>query len=233
MFQTESGGGFGDAIGFVGREGFGLAAGYMKWFGGYVQRGVALRKGQRYLAKATFHVNMGLVDPSNPPDWQQHIEWMFIFNDRGHQVDSQKMKASVPFGQLDTALFVVEALDNVRIDFGLVFNSLWPSTAGEIHIKSIELLEVPGDYGTPVMVGNPDAAPAPTPDPTPDPSTETAKPAPTQPTAKVSSASLIAALQGDDAAVIAAGLRAAANSGQFDATAAAGFNRLADVFERL
>lgn len=215
-------------------EGFGLAAGYMKWFAGYVQRGVALRKGQRYLAKTNFHVNMGLVDPSNPSDWQQHIEWMFIFNDRGHQVNSTKMKAGVPFGQQETALFVVEPLDDISIDFGLIFHSLWPSTAGEIHIKSIELLEVPGDYGTPVMIGNPDATlePAPTTAPV-DEVSEMTDEASAQPEAEISADSLTAALQGDDAAVIAAGLRAAADSGQFDATAAAGFNRLADVFERL
>lgn len=220
-------------------EGFGLAAGYMKWFGGYVQRGVTLKKGQRYLAKATFHVNMGLVDPTNPPDWQQHIEWMFIFNDRGHQVESHKMKAGKPFGQEEVALFVVEARDNITIDFGIIFNSLWPSTAGEIHIKRIELLEVPSDYGQPVMVGNPDAAPvAASQPPAPQPevaaaSPEPAKPEPAPVAAKVSAKSLIEALQGDDAAVIAAGLRSIASSGQFDASATAGLNRLADVFERL
>lgn len=211
-------------------EGFGLAAGYMKWFGGYVQRGVRLRRGQRYLAKAVFFVNMGLVDPSNPPDWQQHIGWKFIFNERGHQVDSTTMKASVPFGQEQTALFVVEPIADISIDFGLLFQSDYASTAGEIHIKRIELLEVPADYGTPVMVGNPDmgATPQPTPPDPAKPTTE--KPAPA---AKISADSLVAALQGDDADVIAAGLRAAADSGQFDSTAAAGFNRLADVFERL
>lgn len=215
-------------------EGFGLAAGYMPWYGGYVQRGVRLRKGQRYLAKAIFHVNMALVDNTNTVDLQQTINWEFIFNDRGHQVNSHKMGAAKPFGQEETALFVVEPVADITIDFGLIFGTKYGSTAGEVHIKRIELLEVPADYGQPTMIGNPDAAPVPPPQPEPPATTKPSPaPAPARVAEKISAKSLVEALQGDDAAVIAAGLRAAASSGQLDTTAAAGLNRLADVFERL
>lgn len=218
-------------------QGYGLAAGYMKWEGGYVQRGVTLHGGQRYLAKATFKVNMGLVDQSNPPDWQQHIQWRFLFNDQGHQVESAWMTATKPFGQTEECLFVVEAVKNVTLDFGLIFRSIYASTAGEIHVLSIELQTVPTDYGEPVMVGNPDSAAAIVPPPSekaPDPAPKTPAPVPETPaTGGGLAKSLQETLTRDDVTVISAGFRALAENNQFDAAARAAFIRFADALERM
>lgn len=221
-------------------EGYGLSAGYMKWHGGYAQRGVQLRKGQRYLAKATFFVNMFFhehpdVHPS--ADELKHLQWRFIFNEGGHQIESDWMSTGQGrFGILEEALFVVDPIADITIDFGLFFQAFHPTTAGEIHVKSIELLEVPSDYGTAVIVGNPDREDTPAPAETPPPSVTPVDDSLAKSDTPVSTpqiTNLLDAMQGDDIDVIARGFRAAAQSGQFDATASQGFARFAEVLERI
>ena len=220
-------------------EGYGLAAGYMKWHGGYAQRGVQLRKGQRYLAKATFFVNMAFHEhPETPPsaDELKHLMWRFIFNEGGHQIESDWTSTTQGrFGVHEESLFVVEPVDDITIDFGLFFEAFHPTTAGEIHIKSIELLEVPADYGTPVMIGNPDRSNAPKATPTTKPQPAEVKPesvpaSTSTPAGSISN--LLDAMTDDDIDVIATGFRAASQSGGFDATISAGFARFADVLDR-
>ncbi|MEQ8674531.1 MAG: hypothetical protein RLP44_11260 [Aggregatilineales bacterium] len=243
--------------------GYGLAAGFMKWEGGYVQRGVQLRGGQRYLAKALFNVNMAFHQTPPPEDGFSHIQWRFLFNDQGYQVESVwESTYQNRWGADEEALFVVEAVNDIVVDFGLIFRSIHPSTAGEIHIKSIELLDVPADYGTPVIVGKPDDAisetfvPAP-PEfvPNDDISASTAStdsadfmPAPPEfvadadpsastipsPTAgNITVSSLIGAMADDDLQVIVNGFRAASRMPEFSSEVAAGFVRFAEVLERL
>ena len=238
--------------------GYGLAAGFMKWEGGYVQRGVHLRGGQRYLAKAQFNVNMAFHQTPPPADGYNHIQWRFLFNDQGYQVESVwESTTQNRFGADEEALFVVEAVNDIVVDFGLIFRSIHPSTAGEIHIKSIELLDVPADYGTPVIVGMPDDAISETFVPAPPefvPNSEiiastesdefipaapefvpnedmSASTAPT--TGGITISSLLGVMADDDLQVIVNGFRAASHMPDFSPEVAAGFMRFAEVLERL
>lgn len=223
--------------------GFGLAAGYMLWEAGYVQRGVVLRKGQRYLAKAVFVVNMAFHQGGYPPDWKAHIEWRFLFNDRGYQVESAWSGPSQPqYGVQEEALFVVEPVADIVIDFGLIFRSgRYPSTSGEILVRSIELLEVPSDYGAPTHIGNPQAAAnsAPTAVSAPKVVTEEQLTQDSTPTVEVEAlvsgrgVDLSDVMTDEDINVIAAGFRAAVKTGQFPDPVAAGFLRFAVVLEKL
>lgn len=133
--------------------GFGLAAGFMIWRGGYVQRSIKLKAGQRYLAKVTFNVNMAFHEGSYPDNWQSHIEWFFLVNQNGKQTESPLMQtAQSQFGGDEEALFVFQPTQSMTADFGVMFNSRYPSTQGEILVKTIELLEVPNDFGSPTFI---------------------------------------------------------------------------------
>lgn len=218
-------------------EGYGLAAGYMKWHCGYVQRGVLLRKGQRYLAKATFSVDMFFhehPDTSPSADELKHLQWRFIFNEAGHQIESGwTSTAQGRFGVAEEALFVIDPIADITIDFGLFFQAFHPTTAGEIHIMTIELLEVPSDYGTAVVVGNPDRSNA----SAPVKPSQPVIPADSSPKSEDSNsegrvANILNTMTEDDAQVIARGFRSAAQSDQFDAIASNGFIRFAEVLER-
>lgn len=229
-------------------EGYGLAAGFMKWEGGYVQRGVQLHAGQRYLAKAQFNVNMAFHQTPPPEDGYSHIQWRFLFNDQGYQIESQWQSTSQGrWGADEEALFVVEAEKDIVVDFGLIFRSIYPSTAGEIHIKNIELVDVPDDYGDPTIVGKPDDAvgqtfvPAP-PEfiPTVDSTSESTDFIPAAPqftpassAGGITMSSLMGAMADDDLQVIVNGFRAASQMPEFSPEVAAGFVRFAEVLERL
>lgn len=134
-------------------QGFGLAAGFIRWRGGYVQRDVPLKRGQRYLAKATFHVNMSFHEGAPPPGWRSHIEWSFQLDlGQGLIVETHMgTSAHSSFGGEETFLVVMESQADMPADFGLIFTSRYPSTQGEVLVKRIELLEVPPDYGDSVL----------------------------------------------------------------------------------
>src|SRR5262245_51568590 len=58
--------------------GFIINAPMFVWEGGYLQRNVQLRKGQRYLCKAAFTPDLRFVRETRPDDWRSVLEWQFV-----------------------------------------------------------------------------------------------------------------------------------------------------------
>lgn len=201
--------------------GFGIAAGFRKWEAGYVQRGVILRKGHRYLCKANFTPHAAFSD-KRPDDWRTHIQWHFVIEGSGQKIESNWSSTSHDsFGHDEEHLMVIEPLNDMAANFAFVAQSRWESNSCEFNVRQLALEEVPADYGMPVYIGTPSTEPAvPPPSFAPEPRTR-------------KDITLDEALTDADIDVIVPGLRAAAASGLFGQAINDGFTRLADVLERM
>lgn len=209
-------------------QGFVIAAGFRKWEGGYVQRGVRLRKGQRYLAKAIFTPHVGFSD-TRPDDWRTHIQWHFIFEGNGQKLESNWSSTSRDgFGHDEEHMMVIEPLSDMVVNYAFMAQSRWESNSCDFHVKQLALEEVPSDYGMPTYLGTPSSQPEPTSPPSTlvTPSDDSPK-SPTR-----GQATLEDLMTDDDIDTIAKGFRAAAGTGMFNETITAGFARWADVLER-
>ncbi|PJF41341.1 MAG: hypothetical protein D6737_00585 [Chloroflexi bacterium] len=142
-------------------RGYVIAAGWMKWESGLVQRNVALRGGQRYLCKAIFQPNVSFTG-GTPPDWQATIRWRFWLDVKGGDpVYTDWTSTTKPsYGIEDEHLFVVEATQDVVVDYYFKVSCNWENNACDFNIYSLTMEEAPGDYGVPTYIGA-GTAPAP------------------------------------------------------------------------
>lgn len=236
-------------------KGFVIAAGYRQWEAGYVQRGVQLRKGQRYLAKATF-----MPDVNFPADVQPDltaIQWQFWLEGGGDKLGSGwRSTGKGEYKHEEESLFVIEAANDITVDYYFKVKSEWAGNSCDFNLYQLSLEEVPVDYGgaTVPRIGTSMGA---TPAVSPGVRIVEGQPAPTVENATLSMMPLIPgsenpspdltmgsavvqqggptlaeALTAEDLAVILKGLREV-KSITPNATVIAAFERLADVLERL
>jgi len=216
-------------------KGYVIAAGYRRWEAGYVQRGVQLHKGQRYLAKATF-----MPDVNFPQGVQADltaIEWQFYFEGGGDKVASGwRSTGKGAYKQEEETLFVIEAASDVAVDvYFKVKNANFEGNVCDFNLYAIALEEVASDYGGPDVpqIGTAGASAS------ADRVVATI-PAEQNPSSNLvmgfaetkSTEDLADVITNADLDIIVPGLRAMSNVTPNTAVVAA-FNRLAEVLERL
>lgn len=127
-------------------KGFVISAGYRQWEAGYLQRGVQLRKGQRYLAKAVFMPDVNFP-PGAQPDLTA-IQWQFWLEGGGDKIGSGwRSTGRGEYKREEETLFVVEAASDVAIDYAFKVKSDYAGNACDFNIYQLSLEEVPADYG--------------------------------------------------------------------------------------
>lgn len=215
-------------------KGFVIAAGYRKWEAGYVQRGVPLTKGQRYLCKAVFMPDVNF-SPGQPADLTA-IQWQFWMEGGGDKIGSGwRSTGKGAYKQQEETLFVFEAASDMALDYYFKVKSDWEGNVCDFNLYELTLDAVPSDYGgagVPVL-----GASAKTPAPALDvvvtlPPGQT--PSPDLPMGRIepSGGSLADVITNDDLDVIVPGLRAMSQVTP-NAAVVSAFMRLADVLERL
>lgn len=201
--------------------GFRIAAGYRKWEAGYVQRGVRLTGGQRYLAKANFFPDVNF-NPGTAPDTST-VQWRFWIEGGGEHVELPWQGTNKgSYKNDEEVLFVFDAKADVTVDFFFKCRSIWASNTAEIWIKNLSLEPVAADYGGGDVPSIGSAA--------------TSPPATSPPAA---SSSPVAAgkglgdvLSADEIATVVKGLRSMSQVTP-NADVVTAFNKLADALERL
>lgn len=218
-------------------KGFVIAAGYRRWEAGYVQRGVQLRKGQRYLCKAVFMPDVNFPQGAQPD--LTAIQWQFWLEGGGDKLASGwRSTGKGAYKQQEETLFVFEAASNLAVDYYFKVKSEWNGNVCDFNLYQLALEEVPSDYGGPdvptigAALNKTGAAVidtiSPLIPPTQNPSSDLLMGVATV-TAETGLESIIT---NEDLDVIVPGLRAMALVTP-NAAVVAAFNRLADVFERL
>jgi hypothetical protein len=210
-------------------KGFCISAGWRKWEAGFVQRGVALKGGQRYLAKAAFlpDVNFGPGEAGNIGA----VQWRFwIQGGDDSAAQGWQSTSKGQFKQKEESLFVIEAASDMMVDFYFKAKSDWPDNTCDFNLYSLSLEEVAADYGgaNVTRIGEGGTAA-----PVTQPPTESASGGET---AEIQAASVSKALEdvmtADDIVIIVNGLREMRNVTP-NQTVLAAFMRLADVLEKL
>lgn len=211
-------------------KGYVIAAGWRVWEAGYVQRGLRLRAGQRYLAKANFQPDVNF-NPGQQPDLTS-VQWRFWVEGEGEKVWSEwQTTQKGQYKQQEEHLFVIEPRRDITVDLYFKARSIWAGNVCDFNIYSITLEEVPADFGEATYIGSPTTTPVGVANFSPASSTPT--PAPTStpsPAAPVSG--VFEVMTDDDLTVMIAGFRAASNLEQFGKDISDGFGRFADVLER-
>jgi hypothetical protein len=220
-------------------KGYCIAAGYRKWEAGYVQRGVQLRKGQRYLAKAVFTPDVNFA-PGQPAD-PTAIQWQFWVEGGGDKIGSGWRSTGKGYKQEEETLFVIEATSDVNIDLYFKMKSEYAGNVCDFNLHKVTLEEVPADYGGPdaARIGAGGVGASSFTAPASQPAVSAVLPTSPGPSsdlplgrAEVLTSSLGEVITNDDIDVITAGLRAMSQVTP-NAAVVAGFLRLADVLERL
>ena len=208
-------------------KGYVIAAGWRVWEAGYVQRGVRLRGGQRYVAKAAFQPDVNF-NPGQQPDLTA-VQWRFWIEGEGEKVWSEWQTTNQgQYKQQEEHLFVIEPRRDITVDVYFKARSTWASNVCDFNIRSITLEEVPSDFGEPTYIGSSGGVANFSP-------ISSTTPTETQPPVSAPDTSLTGAFEvmsDDDLTVIVAGLRAASNLEQFGKEISDGFGRLADVLAR-
>lgn len=208
-------------------KGYCIAAGWRVWEAGYVQRGVRLRAGQRYVAKAAFQPDVNFTGGQQPD--LTAVQWRFWIEGEGEKVWSEwQTTTKGQYKQQEEHLFVVEPRRDITVDVYFKARSTWASNVCDFNIYSLTMEEVASDFGDPVFIGSPQVGVA-TFSPIGGIPASTATPSvPTVP----SDASLFDVMSDDDLTVIIAGFQAAANLEQFGKEISDGFARFAAVLEK-
>ncbi len=207
-------------------KGYVIAAGWRVWEAGYVQRGVRLRGGQRYVAKAVFQPDVNF-NPGQEADLTA-VQWRFWIEGEGEKVWSEwQTTTQGQYKQQEEHLFVIEPQREIVVDVYFKARSIWGSNVCDFNIHSITLEEVPADFGEPTYLGSPVTIAGGVADFTPVSST------PVQPeVATAPLTGIFEVMTDDDLTVMIAGFRAASNLEQFGKDISDGFGRFADVLER-
>lgn len=209
-------------------RGFVMSAGYRKWEGGYVQRGITLQANQRYLAKAVYKPDVNFL-PDHPVDLGT-VTWQFRMM-AGDTVleEGWKQTGKGEYKHEEESLFVFEATSAVTIDYSFFARSIWASNACDFNVYELSLEAVPADYGgaTVPTIGQAQTASQPS---TPVVTTPTTTATPTATSLsdkKLSDVMSVAELE-----QVVAGLQSLAKT-QTDPTITNGINTLATVLQRL
>lgn len=208
-------------------RGYCIAAGWRVWEAGYVQRGVPLRGGQRYLAKAVFQPDVNF-NAGQQPDLTA-VQWRFWIQtpDGSDKIWTEwQTTTKGQYKQQEEHLFVIESRRDMAVDFYFKARSIWASNVCDFNLYSLTLEDVPSDYGTPTYIGSPAAQPTGVANFSP----VSSQPA-VQPTSPAAS-TVFDLMTDDDLTVIIAGFRAAANLEQFGQETSQGFERFAQVLEK-
>jgi hypothetical protein len=151
-------------------EGMKITWGWMLFQSGYRQS-IPVKQGQRYTAVAKF-----TGDIRDTQD-QTAIQWQFFV--AGLQSATSEWSAYSHANQFNTPTehqFVFQASEDGWIDLTFWAKTVWADNAGELRVRSIEVFEVPPDYGMAFPVvpyPNDDQHPGPG-DDEPEPETPTA-----------------------------------------------------------
>lgn len=231
-------------------QGFVISAGYRSWEAGYVQRGVQLRAGQRYLAKALFFADVNF--PSGSQVDLSAIMWRFWVEQSGGGekvfLDWQ-MTNKGSFKQDEELLFVFQCNADMLVDFYFKGRSYYPGNTCNLNVRSLTLEAVAADYGgsNVPMLGSSAAAVSSAPAPTTAAASMTTPAATTASAPAESSSASVAGLgiggsagsitladvlTEADVEVIVAGLRRMDQVTQ-DQVVIEAFIRLADALEKL
>jgi hypothetical protein len=228
-------------------RGFVIAAGYRAWEGGYMQRGIALTVGQRYLAKAVFKPDINF--PGGQHVDLTAVTWRFSISGAGGKVEQDwQITGKGRYKEIEENLFVFQAAAPMQVDIAFMGRSVYGGNSADFNVYEIALEPVSADYGGAVVpvLGIPAAVPVnpPASQPTPATVAPAAQPVvhpigvPSTADTIVSTAtgpsgkSLGDVLTAAEIDQIAAGLRALAQASG-GKTAAAGLNKLAEALERL
>lgn len=218
-------------------KGFCVAAGYRRWEAGYVQRGVQLRKGQRYLCKAVFVPDVNF--PAGVQPDLTGIQWQFFLESGTDKLPGGwRSTGKGQYKQQEETLFVIEAANDVTINFYFKIKSDWDGNVCDFNLFSLTLEEVAADYGGASVpkIGTSGAATVTAQSATVATLPQTPGPSSDIPQGRAqvlsTGSSLEDVITNEDIAVITAGLRAM-NQVTPNAAVIAAFNRLADVLERM
>jgi len=206
-------------------RGFVITGGWSRWEAGYVQRGIRLRGGQRYLCKAVFVPDVNFA--SGQPEDLTVIQWRFWLRGEGEEVSTEwRVTGKGAYKQEEETLLVVEARRDIAVDFTFKARSIWASNACDFKVYQLSLEEVSADYGgadVAYIGGETEVSPVAPVEGTSPPET---------PPVETGSRSLGDVLSDDDITVIAEGLREMRDITANPVVLAA-FERLADALERL
>jgi hypothetical protein len=187
-------------------RGYCIAAGWRVWEAGYVQRGVHLHGGQRYVAKAAFQPDVNFTGGQKPD--LTAIQWRFWVEGEGEKVWSEwQTTTKGEYKQEEEHLFVIEPRRDITVDVYFKARSTWASNVCDFNIRSITLEEVASDFGTPTYIGSPQSAEVANFSPVSSSTPST----PPVPSPAETITTLYDAMTDDDLTVIIAGFRAAAN----------------------
>lgn len=221
-------------------KGFAISAGYRAWEAGYVQRGISLKAGQRYLAKAVFFPDVNF--PAGAATDLTAISWRFWMQRVGSDEKAFQDWQITDKGQFKVdheCLFVFQCNEDLQVDYYFKARSPWAGNVCDLNIYSLTLEPVAADYGGPDVpqLGTAGATT------TPSPTEETTTPQPVETTATASTAvaanvggadklDLSDVLSSNDIDVIAAGLKRMETLTN-DKVITEAFNRLAEALEKL
>jgi hypothetical protein len=142
-------------------NGYAITLQHWKWEGGYLQRGVTLKQGQRYLCKAVFQLDFDIANVDADENWRTAVEWQFVLHVDGYPYRSAWMhtdRASGKERKIEEALWVIEAEEDLECAYQFLARSYWGNVLGDLTHFALTLEEVPSDYGTPTLIRRPDAA---------------------------------------------------------------------------
>jgi hypothetical protein len=139
------------------REGYALHVQHWKWEGGYLQRDIELKFGQRYLCKAVFQLDVDIANIDFIGDgWKEAVEWQFVIHADGQAYRSpwmQTNRASGKLRKIEEALFVVQPARDMTVAYQFLLRSRWGNVLGDITHHALRLEQVPATYGTPMIIG--------------------------------------------------------------------------------
>lgn len=215
-------------------NGFIISAPWLQWEAGYVQRGVQLKGGQRYLAKASIKPDVNFL---NTPVDLTAVMWRFwIENTDGNKVYTEwQMTSQGRYKQDEEVLFVFEVASDMTADYYFKARSFYAGNDCDLWIYSLTLEEVPEDYGgafVPVLELNSEVAPPPPGSGIETGEGESETPPILPPVVGPSGLALGDVLTADDIDVIANGLRAVSQVTNNKAVIE-GFEQLAAALEKL
>lgn len=219
-------------------RGFVIAAGYRAWEGGYVQKGIQLQAGQRYLMKVQFKPDINFTDGKED---LTAVTWRFRIASSTGQTLEQPWQTSGKgrYKQDEENLFVFYSTEAQTVDFYFMVRSVYAGNVADVNIYLMALEPVDSLYGgahVPILGNIPaPSSSASTPPPTPimtGPIIDSAMMAAVAPSLTATNGKdLGSVLSPSEIDTIATGLRELAK--QVNPTAGAGLRTLADGLERL
>ncbi len=226
-------------------QGFVISASGRKWEGGYVQRGVSLRQGQRYRAKATFLPAVTFAPGHSPAAGFTDVQWQFSVDTGQERVFSGWTSTTRGgYNQREEHSLVIEAASDLSVDVYFKVRCERPAAQCEFHVHRVSLEEVGSGVGAQHIIGRRVAAAvaaASRPQASIPPPAAVLNVTPLVPLralpgvlagASTARKTLVEVITKDDIEIISAGLREAARYTAHEKISAA-FSRLADVLERM